>query len=113
MYGLPNRLNKSCRRCVLAPGTQLAPGAERGGSCGTLLSSLKVTGVVFEQTTRARLTLSPPRPTQSRRLKKREQGARACESSADSAQVLSGVFSSGAPYDTLTHYSASSCVACV
>ena len=27
---LQNRLNKSCRRCVLAPGTQLAPGAERG-----------------------------------------------------------------------------------
>ena len=30
MSGLQNRLNKSCRRCVLAPGTQLAPGAERG-----------------------------------------------------------------------------------
>ena len=27
---LQNRLNKSCRKCVLAPGTQLAPGAERG-----------------------------------------------------------------------------------
>ena len=30
MSGLQNRLNESCRRCVLAPGTQLAPGAERG-----------------------------------------------------------------------------------
>ena len=29
MSGLQNRLNESCRRCVLAPGTQLAPGAER------------------------------------------------------------------------------------
>ena len=30
MSGLQNCLNKSCRRCVLAPGAQLAPGAERG-----------------------------------------------------------------------------------
>ena len=30
MSGLQNRLNESCRRCVLAPGTQLAPGEERG-----------------------------------------------------------------------------------
>ena len=45
MSGLQNRLNKSCRRCVLAPGTQLAPGAERGA--GLNLTSARFSDFVF------------------------------------------------------------------
>ena len=44
MSGLQNRLNKSCRRCVLAPGTQLAPGAERGEQFGVPFAPLGPSG---------------------------------------------------------------------
>ena len=47
MSGLQNRLNESCRRCVLAPGTQLAPGAERGEGCQAYSYSMSPLVVVM------------------------------------------------------------------